>query len=127
MTRMNIELVLDSGSTLVGKIGTIASTELGPEDDFRFVWAKVELALSTGVQAYCPMLGNPDKPTLNVHKQIIGITNAAGVRTWEQLPGRSVVALYDPTEARGPIIGICSLDGMNIHLSADLDADASTS
>ena len=119
-------LELPDGRIFRCRIGTIESTELGFEDDLRFTWAKLELNYGGVTQAYCPIVGSRSYPTVSLDAHVRGVLDVADVRSWEQLPGCYVVALFDENGGGGGfgiIQGLCRLDGSHVYLGEGLGLD----
>lgn len=119
MRTISAKIILDDGSELVARLGEISGTELGPENDYRFFWAKVDLAFPGAVQSFCPILANIDETTERVHEHIKNVLRVVGVRTWEELPRKRVYVLYAPDAPTGDIVGLSNLDGSEVYLLKD--------
>lgn len=129
MATMDIKLKIDDdGTEFIGEIAVIGSTELGPESDYRYFVASLNLDLGGSRISYCPIITSPPEEATDVtHSHIMGILKAVGVRTWEELVGKRVMALFDAEKGRfsSPVVGLCSLDGENIYLGEALEVATS--
>jgi hypothetical protein len=102
-------IVEHNGSKYYGQIARIESTMLGQEDHgILTVYLNVSGdGWGTGVGGYgLDAWVEPEKrrvPTAYGLDQIVQIMHTVGVSTWEKLPGREVIVLYDTASSLGSI------------------------
>jgi len=106
-----------TGRKYEGKVCRITATEFGLEPDCRFFWGKLSLSWG-GVHSndFAPILGGSSPKDIDgdqVIKYLFGVLNAVSVRSWEELKGKLVMALFEEGDTRGTVIGISGLDGTN--------------
>jgi hypothetical protein len=121
---VNSTVQLDDGRKFSGQIFSITGTRLGRDIDHNSFVAHLELASSGRGTALAPMLSNLDRSDARVQEHITRILETVGVEYWDQLVGRSVIALYDWQSTTGVIKGLASLDGSRVYLIADTFLEA---
>jgi hypothetical protein len=114
---------LSDGRKYSGMIYTITGTKLGRDLDHNCFVAHLELQAGSAGTALAPMLCQLDRADPKVQQHITRLLETVGVEYWEQLVGRSIIALYDVDPGTGFIKGIASIDGSRVYVIADVFPD----